>query len=260
MSISTSPAPNRTETAPTGVGQPVRHEPPIIVFEKVSKTYPNGVMAVQDVSFTVRPRDFVFVVGPSGAGKSTVIRLLIREETADKGHVLVEGQDLARIRHRHLPRLRRKMGIVFQDFKLLPTLTVAQNVAFAIQVTDPGRSHLKEKVGEALYIVGLEDKLNNFPNELSGGEQQRVAIARALVHRPRIFLADEPTGNLDPDAGWGIVQLLLQINHRGATVVMATHNREVVDLSKRRVLAMEAGRLVRDEQEGHYLREGDANL
>ena len=260
MSISTSPAPNRTETAPTGVGQPVRHEPPIIVFEKVSKTYPNGVMAVQDVSFTVRPRDFVFVVGPSGAGKSTVIRLLIREETADKGHVLVEGQDLARIRHRHLPRLRRKMGIVFQDFKLLPNLTVAQNVAFAIQVTDPGRSHLKEKVGEALYIVGLEDKLHHFPNALSGGEQQRVAIARALVHRPRIFLADEPTGNLDPDAGWGIVQLLLQINHRGATVVMATHNREVVDLSKRRVLAMEAGRLVRDEQEGHYLREGDANL
>ncbi|EQD79950.1 cell division ATP-binding protein FtsE, partial [mine drainage metagenome] len=185
MSISISPAPNRTETAPTGVGQPVRHEPPIIVFEKVTKAYPNGVLAVQDVSFTVRPRDFVFVVGPSGAGKSTVIRLLIREETADKGHVLVEGQDLARIRHRHLPRLRRKMGIVFQDFKLLPNLTVAQNVAFAIQVTDPGRSHIKEKVGEALYIVGLEDKLNNFPNELSGGEQQRVAIARALVHRPR---------------------------------------------------------------------------
>jgi cell division transport system ATP-binding protein len=152
------------------------------------------------------------------------------------------------------------MGIVFQDFKLLPALTVEQNVAFAIQVTDPGRPHLKEKVGEALYIVGLEDKLNAFPTELSGGEQQRVAIARALVHRPRIFLADEPTGNLDPDAGWGIVQLLQQINHRGATVVMATHNREVVDLCRRRVLAIEDGRIVRDESEGAYLRDGDAIL
>ena len=260
MSISTSPALLRTDTQVTDNGPPARHDPPIIVFERVSKTYPNGVPAVQDVSFTVRPRDFVFVVGASGAGKSTIIRLLIREETASKGHVLVEGQDLARIRHRHLPRLRRKMGIVFQDFKLLPNLTVAQNVAFAIQVTDPGRTHLKEKVGEALYIVGLEDKLNNYPTELSGGEQQRVAIARALIHRPRIFLADEPTGNLDPDAGWGIVQLLLQINHRGATVVMATHNREVVDLSRRRVLAMEGGRLIRDEQEGQYLKDGEANL
>ena len=260
MSISTSPAPPRTVTQATGNGPPVRHDPPIIVFENVSKTYGNGAPAVQDVSFTVRPRDFVFVVGASGAGKSTIIRLLIREETASKGHVIVEGQDLARLRHRHLPRLRRKMGIVFQDFKLLPNLTVAQNVAFAIQVTDPGRSHLKEKVGEALYIVGLEDKLNNFPTELSGGEQQRVAIARALIHRPRIFLADEPTGNLDPDAGWGIVQLLLQINHRGATVVMATHNREVVDLSRRRVLAMEGGQLIRDEQEGQYLKEGEAIL
>lgn len=260
MSITTSPPRQLTKPATVGSTELSRSEPPIIVFEKVTKVYASGQAAIQDASFTVRPRDFVFVVGASGAGKSTVIRLLIREERATHGHVLVEGQDLARLKHRHLPRLRRKMGIVFQDFKLLPNLTVAQNVAFAIQVTDPGRSHLKEKVGEALYIVGLEDKLNSFPTQLSGGEQQRVAIARALVHRPRIFLADEPTGNLDPDAGWGIVQLLQQINHRGATVVMATHNREVVDLCRRRVLAIEDGRIVRDEAEGAYLRDGDAIL
>ena len=162
--------------------------------------------------------------------------------------------------HRKLPKLRRKFGIVFQDYKLLARRTVAQNVAFALQVTRPGQRHLREKVEEVLWIVGLEDKLDKFPDELSGGEQQRVAIARALVHRPRIFLADEPTGNLDPDTSWGIVQLLLQINHRGTTVLMATHNREVVDLVRRRVIAIDNGRVVRDEAEGQYLREGTATL
>jgi len=149
---------------------------------------------------------------------------------------------------------------VFQDYKLLQRRTVAQNVAFALQVTRPGQRHMREKVEEVLWIVGLEDKLDKFPDELSGGEQQRVAIARALVHRPRIFLADEPTGNLDPDTSWGIVQLLLQINHRGTTVLMATHNREVVDLVRRRVIAIDNGRVVRDEAEGQYLREGTATL
>ncbi len=161
---------------------------------------------------------------------------------------------------RRLPKLRRKFGIVFQDYKLLPTLTVGQNVAFALQVTRPGQRHMREKVEETLWIVGLEDKIDKFPDELSGGEQQRVAIARALVTRPRIFLADEPTGNLDPDTSWGIVQLLLQINHRGTTVLMATHNREVVDLVRRRVIAIEGGRVIRDEQEGRYLREGEATI
>ena len=161
---------------------------------------------------------------------------------------------------RKLPKLRRKFGIVFQDYKLLTRRTVAQNVAFALQVTRPGQRHMREKVEEVLWIVGLEDKLDTFPDELSGGEQQRVAIARALVHRPRIFLADEPTGNLDPDTSWGIVQLLLQINHRGTTVLMATHNREVVDLVRRRVIAIDGGRVVRDEAEGQYLREGTATL
>ena len=188
------------------------------------------------------------------------MRLLIRDETTSTGRIFVEGNEISRMPHRKLPKLRRKFGIVFQDYKLLNNRTVAQNVAFAMQVTRPGQRHLREKVEEVLWIVGLEDKLDMFPEQLSGGEQQRVAIARALVHRPRIFIADEPTGNLDPDTSWGIVQLLLQINHRGTTVLMATHNREVVDLVRRRVIAIEGGRVIRDEAEGSYLREGEATL
>jgi len=233
---------------------------PVISFHGVGKTYPNGTVALRDVDLAIYQKDFVFLVGASGAGKSTLVRLLIREEIASSGRIFVDGQEITRMPRRKLPKLRRKFGIVFQDFKLLPRSTVAQNVAFALQVTRPGQRHLKEKVEEALWIVGLEDKLNKFPDELSGGEQQRVAIARALVHRPRIFLADEPTGNLDPDTSWGIVQLLLQINHRGTTVVMATHNREIVDLVRRRVIAVENGRVVRDEVEGQYLKEGEATI
>ena len=233
---------------------------PVISFHGVGKTYPNGTVALRDVDLAIYQKDFVFLVGASGAGKSTLVRLLIREEVASSGRIFVDGSEITRMPRRKLPKLRRKFGIVFQDFKLLPRSTVAQNVAFALQVTKPGQRHMKEKVEEALWIVGLEDKLNKFPDELSGGEQQRVAIARALVHRPRIFLADEPTGNLDPDTSWGIVQLLLQINHRGTTVLMATHNREVVDLVRRRVIAIENGRVVRDEIEGQYLKEGEATI
>jgi cell division transport system ATP-binding protein len=233
---------------------------PIISFHEVSKTYPNGTVALRDVNLGIDERDFVFLVGASGAGKSTLVRLLIREEGASTGRIFVNGMEITRLPRRRLPRLRRGIGIVFQDYKLLPRATVAQNVAFALQVTSPGQRHLKAKVEEALWIVGLEDKIDKFPDELSGGEQQRVAIARALVHKPRIFLADEPTGNLDPDTSWGIVQLLLQINHRGTTVVMATHNREVVDLVRRRVIAIEGGRVVRDEQEGQYLKDGEATI
>ena len=233
---------------------------PIISFHGVGKTYPNGTVALRDVNLAIHHKDFVFLVGASGAGKSTLVRLLIREEVASCGRIFVDGQEITRMPRRRLPRLRRAFGIVFQDFKLLPRATVAQNVAFALQVTQPGQRHLREKVEEALWIVGLENKVDKFPDELSGGEQQRVAIARAMVHRPRIFLADEPTGNLDPDTAWGIVQLLLQINHRGATVVMATHNREVVDLVRRRVIAIEGGRVVRDEEEGQYLKEGEATI
>jgi cell division transport system ATP-binding protein len=226
----------------------------------VSKVYPNGTEALRDVDLAIHQGDFCFLVGASGAGKSTLVRLLIRDEAPSTGRIFVEGQEISRMSRRKLPKLRRKFGIVFQDYKLLTRRTVAQNVAFALQVTRPGQRHMREKVEEVLWIVGLEDKLDTFPDELSGGEQQRVAIARALVHRPRIFLADEPTGNLDPDTSWGIVQLLLQINHRGTTVLMATHNREVVDLVRRRVIAIEGGRVVRDEAEGQYLREGTATL
>jgi cell division transport system ATP-binding protein len=233
---------------------------PVISFHGVSKVYPNGTEALRDVDLAIHQGDFCFLVGASGAGKSTLVRLLIRDEAPSTGRIFVDGQEISRMARRKLPKLRRKFGIVFQDYKLLTRRTVAQNVAFALQVTRPGQRHLREKVEEVLWIVGLEDKLDTFPDELSGGEQQRVAIARALVHRPRIFLADEPTGNLDPDTSWGIVQLLLQINHRGTTVLMATHNREVVDLVRRRVIAIDNGRVVRDEAEGSYLREGTATL
>jgi cell division transport system ATP-binding protein len=233
---------------------------PVISFHGVSKVYPNGTEALRDVDLAIHQGDFCFLVGPSGAGKSTLVRLLIRDEAPSTGRIFIDGQEVSRMSHRKLPKLRRKFGIVFQDYKLLTRRTVAQNVAFALQVTRPGQRHMREKVEEVLWIVGLEDKLDKFPDELSGGEQQRVAIARALVHRPRIFLADEPTGNLDPDTSWGIVQLLLQINHRGTTVLMATHNREVVDLVRRRVIAIDNGRVVRDEAEGQYLREGTATL
>jgi cell division transport system ATP-binding protein len=233
---------------------------PVISFHGVSKVYPNGTEALRDVDLAIHQGDFCFLVGASGAGKSTLVRLLIRDEAPSTGRIFVDGQEISRMARRKLPKLRRKFGIVFQDYKLLTRRTVAQNVAFALQVTRPGQRHLREKVEEVLWIVGLEDKLDTFPDELSGGEQQRVAIARALVHRPRIFLADEPTGNLDPDTSWGIVQLLLQINHRGTTVLMATHNREVVDLVRRRVIAIDGGRVVRDEAEGQYMREGSATL
>jgi len=233
---------------------------PVVSFHGVGKTYPTGTVALTDVNLAIYEGDFAFLVGASGAGKSTFVKLLIREETASTGRIFIDGSEVTRMSRRNLPKLRRKFGIVFQDYKLLPKLTVAQNVAFALQVTNPGQKHWREKVEETLWIVGLEDKLDKFPDELSGGEQQRVAIARALVHRPRIFLADEPTGNLDPDTSWGIVQLLLQINHRGTTVLMATHNKEVVDLVRRRVIAIEDGRVIRDEQEGQYLKEGEATI
>jgi cell division transport system ATP-binding protein len=239
----------------------VAHGPrPVISFHGVSKVYGNHVVALREVDLAIHQGDFCFLVGASGAGKSTLVRLLIREETPSTGRIFVEGDEITRMARRRLPKLRRRFGIVFQDFKLLANRTVAQNVAFALQVTRPGQRHLREKVEEVLWIVGLEDKLDKFPGELSGGEQQRVAIARALVHRPHIFVADEPTGNLDPDTSWGIVQLLLQINHRGTTVLMATHNREIVDLVRRRVIAVEQGRVVRDEAQGSYLRAGDATL
>ena len=207
----------------------------------MSKTYPNGTLALHAINLDIPRQDFVFLVGPSGAGKSTMVRLLIREERASLGKIFVDHQELGRLKHRHLPYLRRKIGIVFQDFKLLPKLTVFENVEFALRVTRGVDRLTRAKVEEVLAIVGLEGQEKKFPEELSGGQQQRVAIARALAHDPKIFLADEPTGNLDPATSWEILQLLLQINALGTTVLMATHNKEIVDVMQKRVVVVNNG-------------------
>ncbi|HEV3233282.1 MAG TPA: cell division ATP-binding protein FtsE [Candidatus Dormibacteraeota bacterium] len=224
----------------------------MISFQQVGKIYANGTEAVRNVNLSIARRDFVFMVGPSGAGKSTLVRLLIREEKATTGRIYIDGQELGRLKHRHLPKLRRKIGIVFQDYKLLPKLTVFENVEFALRVTRGVDRLTKAKVEEVLSIVGLEGTEKKFPDELSGGQQQRVAIARALSHDPKIFVADEPTGNLDPATSWEILQLLMKINRRGSTVVMATHNKEIVDVMQRRVIVINDGVVIRDDASGGY--------
>jgi cell division transport system ATP-binding protein len=221
----------------------------------VGMTYPNGKVALADVNVVIPPGDFVFLVGPSGAGKSTFIRLLIREQLPTAGRVVVAGKDLSRIRRREVPRLRRRIGIVFQDFRLLPNKTVFENVAFALEVTGSSRTDIRRRVPQLLNLVGLHEHDEHLPTQLSGGEQQRVAIARALVHDPAMLIADEPTGNLDPVTSWEIIQLLIQINGLGTTVLMATHNQEIVNAMRRRVLALEHGMLVRDESGAAYERE-----
>ena len=225
---------------------------PVISFQHVHKTYPTGTEALRDISLEVPQGDFVFLVGPSGAGKSTLVRLLIREEKPTKGKIFVDGVELGRMKRRKLPHYRRKVGLVFQDFKLLPNLTVYENVAFAMRVLGEPDHKIRTRVAEALDTVSLSGKEQTYPSNLSGGEQQRVAIARALVHAPRFIIADEPTGNLDPATAWEIMQLFLRINARGATVVMATHNREIVDLLRRRVVAIDAGQIARDDRSGRY--------
>ncbi len=225
----------------------------VISFQHVWKTYPNGTSALRDITLGVPEGDFMFLVGPSGAGKSSLVRLLIREEKASRGKLFVHGQELGRLRRRHLPYLRRKVGLVFQDFKLLPRMTVHENVAFALRTVGESQRTITYHANAALEAVGLLDSRRNYPYELSGGEQQRVAIARALVHRPRLFIADEPTGNLDPATAWEIMQIFMRINAAGATVVMATHNREIVDLMRRRVVAIDRGKVVRDDRFGKYL-------
>ncbi len=225
---------------------------PVISFQQVWKRYPNGTEALKDICLTVPAGDFVFLVGPSGAGKSSLVRLLIREEKPTSGHLFVHGLELGRLPRRKLPHFRRNVGLVFQDFKLLPRLTVFENVAFALRTLGESRRSIEHRVTGALETVGLDRLLRVYPCELSGGEQQRVAIARALVHAPSLIVADEPTGNLDPATAWEIMQLLLSINAAGATVVMATHNREIVDLMRRRVVAIERGQIVRDDRAGRY--------
>lgn len=224
----------------------------IIEMQNVSKRYSNGTTALLDISVSVESGEFVYIVGPSGAGKSTFIKLLYRQEQIDKGRLIVGDIDLKKIRKKDIPLLRRSVGVVFQDYKLLPRKNVYENIAYAMEVIGEPKRNIKKRVVEVLDLVGLKHKLRSFPDELSGGEQQRVAIARAIVNTPKLLIADEPTGNLDPDNSWEIMNLLERINLQGTTVLMATHNREIVDTLRHRVIAIEHGNVVRDELEGEY--------
>ena len=228
--------------------------PPAIVMTEVSKVYPNGKVALRDVDVTIPAGDFVFLVGASGAGKSTFIRLVIREELPTTGRVFVAGRDVTRLRRRQVPALRRRIGIVFQDFRLLANKSVYENVAFALEVTGASGRTIRRTVPRLLALVGLQEHRTHLPSQLSGGEQQRVAIARAMVHDPALIIADEPTGNLDAVTSWEIIQLLVEINALGTTVLMATHNQDIVNAMRRRVVALERGRIVRDEAGAGYER------
>jgi cell division transport system ATP-binding protein len=227
----------------------------MIVLEGVTKVYEPDVTALNDVSFVIDKGEFVFVVGPSGSGKSTVVRLLLKELEPTQGRLIVGGRDLGRLKRSKVPMLRRNVGCVFQDFKLLPNRTAAENVAYALRVQGESRAQIRKKVPEVLTLVGLSGKMNSYPHELSGGEQQRVSIARAVVNHPPLLVCDEPTGNLDPDTSVGIMQLLYRINRAGTTVLMVTHDREMVDKMRKRVIALEEGCLVRDERRGGYANE-----
>jgi cell division transport system ATP-binding protein len=227
----------------------------MIVFENVTKIYEPNVVALRDVSFVIEKGDFVFVVGASGSGKSTIVRLLLKELEPTNGRITVGGRDLTRLGRSKVPALRRNVGCVFQDFKLLPSRTASENVAYALKVQGAGRGSIRRKVPEVLSLVGLAHKMNSYPDELSGGEQQRVSIARAMVNHPPLLVCDEPTGNLDPDTSVGIMQLLYRINRAGTTILMVTHDREMVDKMRKRVIALDDGRLSRDERRGGYASE-----
>lgn len=228
----------------------------MIRFDNVTKSYISGIDALSDVSLEIERGEFVFLVGASGSGKTTFLKLLLREETPDSGSIWVAGRDIGRLAPARIPYLRRNLGCVFQDFRLLPNKSVAENVAFALEVIGRSRSVIKTQVTQVLDLVGLGEKMDRRPHELSGGEQQRVAIARAFVNRPLVLLADEPTGNLDPATSSGIMKLLERINKTGTTVLMATHDVGIVDEMRRRVIQLEHGRLVRDQARGIY---GDAS-
>ena len=227
---------------------------PVITFDHVTKVYPAqpNRPALSDISLQIYAGEFIFLVGHSGSGKSTFIRMLIREVKPTQGHIYVAGEDLASMRNWRVPYLRRNIGCVFQDFKLLPNKTVFENVAFALEVIGKSRHVIKTQVPEVLRLVGLQEKLNKMPDQLSGGEQQRVSIARAIVNRPPLLVCDEPTGNLDPQTSRGIMDLLERINRTGTTVLVATHDREMVDNMRRRVIALDRGQLTRDQDRGVY--------
>lgn len=224
----------------------------MIEMHDVWKTYADGTIAVRGINLKIDPTEFVYVVGPSGAGKSTFMKMIYREERPTKGTIFVNGFNLGKLKARKIPYVRRNIGVIFQDFRLLPKLTVAENIAFALEVIEAPKKLIRRRTQEVLELVRLSDKGASYPNQLSGGEQQRVSIARAIVNNPAVIIADEPTGNLDPDTSWGIMKLLDEINYRGSTIIMATHNKEIVNSRRRRVIAIEKGTIARDEQRGDY--------
>lgn len=224
----------------------------MIEMQDVWKTYPDGSHALKGITVKVDRNEFVYVVGPSGAGKSTFMKLMYREERPSKGQIFVNGFNLEKLKQRKIPYLRRNIGVIFQDYRLLPKLTVYENIAFAMEVIEAPKRVIKKRTQEVLELVRLKDKINSLPTQLSGGEQQRVAIARAIVNNPSVIIADEPTGNLDPETSWGIMRLMEEINFRGTTILMATHNKEIVNTIRKRVIAIEQGCIVRDQYRGDY--------
>ena len=224
----------------------------MIELKNVKKVYDNGITAVHNMNVRIDQGEFIYVVGPSGAGKSTFMRMIYREVLPTEGTIQVADFDIVNLKNSDIPHLRRQVGVVFQDFKLLPTLTVFENVAYAMEVLEKSPKQIDKRVKEVLKLVGLEQKAKMLPNELSGGEQQRVAIARAIANMPRVLIADEPTGNLDPETSKGIMDIIDQINEQGTTIIMATHNADIVNERKHRVLVIEDGRIARDEEQGGY--------
>jgi cell division transport system ATP-binding protein len=223
----------------------------MIAFDNVTKSYGTNI-GIQDVSIRISKGDFVFLVGPSGAGKSTFIKLILKEIDADRGSIKLNGMEITKLSNREIPKLRRNTGIVFQDFRLLPKKTVFENVAFAMEIIHMSQRSIRRQVPQVLSLVGISSKASKYPHELSAGEQQRVAIARAIVNNPTVLIADEPTGNLDPDTAWEIMRLLEQINLRGTTILMVTHAKDIVDRMGKRVIAIDKGRIVRDDASGSY--------
>ena len=224
----------------------------MLEMRHAGKVYPGGAVALEDINVHISPGEFVFLVGPSGAGKSTFIRLISREIEPTSGQILVDGVDVMKLKRGDIPYLRRQLGIVFQDFRLLNDRTAYENVAFAMQVIEAPSHKIRQRVNEVLDLVGLKGRRNNYPGEMSGGEQQRVAIARAIVNDPLLVIADEPTGNLDPETSKEIMEIFSEINSRGTTIIMATHDKTMVDYMQKRVIALENGRLVRDDRKGVY--------
>ena len=224
----------------------------MIRFEKVSKVYPGDFVALEDIDLLVKDGEFISIVGKSGAGKSTILKIIYAQENPTSGKAYLKKRDIGEIKSKHIPYFRRNFGTVFQDFKLLSQRTVFENVAYALEVIGKTKQEINEEVPGILDIVGLVDKMEKYPNQLSGGEQQKVSLARALIHRPLVVIADEPTGNLDPESSWEIIQLLLKINELGTTVILATHDKEVVNKINKRVVVLDKGKIVSDKEKGKY--------